>query len=795
MAYSINRWSGPVVATVQDGSVSESLDIKLIGKNFAGYGEIQNENMVFMLENFAGPTPPSKAIAGQLWYDTNSKKLKIFSGEITSTGIKVWKSNTGAEYRSTPPLTSSPGDMWFDTVKSQLKVKTTSDWLAIGPQSTGTRVTQMVSRVVKGRSRDASPTSEPTQFSIIAATIDDVVLYVISKSEFTLDTNDELSRITGFATIKEGMTCTNTFSTGITSTGHIFWGTVSYALSALNATKLDGLASSEYVKKTEADFTQLASFSDSGLVVGNEADLKLLVENGDQPFIESSYGRPITFRFKPTIGGVTTTRLPLIINSDNVLPGANSVINLGTPLYKWSSVYADRFEGVADSSDRLKLDTNVYATGSVSASVGSIAVRDGFGNLTANRFIGTVDNASFLQVGDDIFRSASTEATVDTVAVRDGAGAIKATSFTGLASTASALRVGSQDRTPSVDASNNTIVVRAADGTIKANRFEGVADSAEFLNVNGTDVSASATTAGTIVLRDSFGNFAAGTITATLSGNASTATRASNITGGSTGQLVYQTGVNASSFITPGTSGHFLVSQGPGAVPNWSTIPVATDSTAGTVKPGFGMSVTGDGTMSIAGMDTDGNLTVTGSVSAATATGAFTNQDITTASYFSSILQSGSSFAPLSKIRSTGPARIRTLSFGVLHNPDNTIDGVVHGIDTGDANNHTWLFKQNGDFTAPGNLLSTSDERLKSNISTITNALELVNQLRGVTYDKDGRSQIGLIAQEVLKVLPQVVEADSNGFLSVAYGNLVGLLVEAINNLTKEVDELKKKVN
>ena len=98
-----------------------------------------------------------------------------------------------------------------------------------------------------------------------------------------------------------------------------------------------------------------------------------------------------------------------------------------------------------------------------------------------------------------------------------------------------------------------------------------------------------------------------------------------------------------------------------------------------------------------------------------------------------------------------------------------------------------------GNFTATGNLTAYSDERLKSNVETIPNALEKVNALRGVSFDKDGERGLGVIAQEVEKVLPELV-LDGEEYKSVAYGNMVGVLIEAIKELTKEVEDLKKQI-
>jgi hypothetical protein len=98
----------------------------------------------------------------------------------------------------------------------------------------------------------------------------------------------------------------------------------------------------------------------------------------------------------------------------------------------------------------------------------------------------------------------------------------------------------------------------------------------------------------------------------------------------------------------------------------------------------------------------------------------------------------------------------------------------------------------NGDFTATGNVTAFSDERLKENVETIEGALDKVSQMRGVMYDKDGERGTGVIAQEMQQVMPEVVIDSGRGdYLSVAYGNIVGVLIESIKELKAEIEELK----
>ena len=99
----------------------------------------------------------------------------------------------------------------------------------------------------------------------------------------------------------------------------------------------------------------------------------------------------------------------------------------------------------------------------------------------------------------------------------------------------------------------------------------------------------------------------------------------------------------------------------------------------------------------------------------------------------------------------------------------------------------------NANITASGTITANSDEKLKKNIKTIDDALNKVKKLRGVEFDRKDMNehQIGLIAQEVEKVIPEVVYGDE--IKSVAYGNIIGLLVEAIKEQQKEIEILKKK--
>ena len=111
------------------------------------------------------------------------------------------------------------------------------------------------------------------------------------------------------------------------------------------------------------------------------------------------------------------------------------------------------------------------------------------------------------------------------------------------------------------------------------------------------------------------------------------------------------------------------------------------------------------------------------------------------------------------------------------------------------TNVYRWTSDGSGNFVASGNVTAYSDVRLKTNIKTIENALDTVSKMRGVTYNRidSGIKGVGVIAQEMKEVLPEVVmEALSDDeYMSVSYGNIVGVLIEAIKELKAEIEELK----
>ena len=111
-----------------------------------------------------------------------------------------------------------------------------------------------------------------------------------------------------------------------------------------------------------------------------------------------------------------------------------------------------------------------------------------------------------------------------------------------------------------------------------------------------------------------------------------------------------------------------------------------------------------------------------------------------------------------------------------------------------------------GDIVAEGDVVAynSSDVRLKDNIEVIKGSLDKIDGIRGVEFDWNDKSpgwaqerghDIGVIAQEVQKIIPEIVVERKNGYLGVDYKRIIPLLSESIKELKQEVEDLKKKVN
>ena len=256
------------------------------------------------------------------------------------------------------------------------------------------------------------------------------------------------------------------------------------------------------------------------------------------------------------------------------------------------------------------------------------------------------------------------------------------------------------------------------------------------------------------------------------------------------------------------------------------SVPTATNTTLGVVKAGSNISISADGSINAANSyvhpsthpgsmitedathrwttDTEKNKwnamlplaggTMSGTITAKNASGSWisgkTNACMIT-SVNASAYTSGITFTSSTHTFSVGSLGNGQCGIYMYNNgtTDNRTDASLYLNVNGGA-------YCTGAFTATGDIIGMSDSRLKRNVETITGAMDLVKQMNGVRFiwRKDGKHSLGLIAQEVQKVIPEAVtyNKDNNSY-GVKYGNLVGLLINAVKELEQRVVELEKR--
>jgi len=269
---------------------------------------------------------------------------------------------------------------------------------------------------------------------------------------------------------------------------------------------------------------------------------------------------------------------------------------------------------------------------------------------------------------------------------------------------------------------------------------------------------------------------------------------AANITG-----TTLNPSVVTSSLTSVGTLGSLTVT---GNV-NSGNLRVTTNSTLGTVVSG-----TWNGT-SIATTYTDAKIVAVSNaapVSVTTAAGTATVSLLS--SGVSATTYGGSTSIPIITVdtygRVTSASNVSVTS-GTTITDDTTTNATRYltltasssgSISTANVSTTKLFFNPSTGLLTSTDYNSSSDNRLKTNIKTVENAVDTISALRGVTFDwKEGDTKgIGLIAQEVEKIIPEIVTTDEDGYKGIKYTNIIGILVEAIKEQQEQINILKKQI-
>lgn len=385
MSYIITTYSGKQLTIVADGTIDNTTELSLVGKNYSGYGTAQNENFLYLLENFSNSTAPSKPITGQLWFDSSNNKLKFYDSNLQ------WRVAGGADISTAEPSYLTEGDFWFDTTNKQLYVYSlsgsssgTPGYVLVGPPQSnnqGTSISLLNVTDTTGSTHD-----------IIEAVVDGATIFTVSTDvTFTLD--DTINAISGFNDIHQGITLCNTTDPtqlGQTLSAHRFWGT------ATDAEKLGGVDASVFVHQSGSN----ANFADTGFTIGSPiAKLKIYNETATTPTIQNLYNN--TIQFQTTVSNNLVTPLKLV--GEDLLPGTTSTSNIGSSTVKFNNIYANYVYSTTQFADNFKVGS-IYVPASTAipnnSDKTSVVSRDAAGDVYATVFHGVSTSAEYADLAE-----------------------------------------------------------------------------------------------------------------------------------------------------------------------------------------------------------------------------------------------------------------------------------------------------------------------------------------------------------------------------------------------------------
>ena len=514
MAYIVNKFSGAQLIVLEDGTIDTSTSLGLVGRNYVGYGETQNENFVFLLENFANESPPSRPLQGQIWFNTTTNLTYAYDGA-------TWSPIGAAVLSATAPTDSNAGALWLDITANQLKIYTGAAWTLIGPEvvagfgSTRARATSLDDSVGNPR-------------PVVILETDGIAFAICTAQAFTINSSNsvvgfENNLIAGInlsstAKVKGDITgnagSADRLSTARTINGVPFDGQQNVTIKSSTTNKLvkgTYIQGSDFDGSTEITWSVDATSSNS---IG-----KIVARNSEGGF---SAGTISANLIGNVIGNVTAESGTSTFNvvQANTFIGAtltgnaNSATQLATP----RQINGVNFNGTSDITVTSAADT-----------------------LTGNTLNSTIIQSSLQQLG----------------------------TLVNLNVTDSGVNIGSSGQLKMfVDASRPTI--RSSTGIL--NFDMGVSgpdisfvDSATALSLGGPNAPAvlGDNTTNLGITGYKFNNIYANNFL----GNATTstlATTATNIAGGGAGAIPFQTAAGTTSMLGLGTAGYVLTAQAGG---------------------------------------------------------------------------------------------------------------------------------------------------------------------------------------------------------------------------------------
>lgn len=258
MPYILKKTNGVLVASIDDAALDLTTNLTFIGRNYAAYGEVINENCLKLLENFSNTIEPTRPIMGQIWFDSTSASKRL---NVCYDGTN-FKTVANMQVQATSPRAPLVGDLWWDSSTGLLKAFNGESYVTIGPANAG--------RTFWISSEELSATNELTT-PVLTAYIGKDPIAVISMNEFVPATSAAL--YTNFSAVKLGITLAGADSvTGSSkAAGYYFWGTAAEALVSDSATTAKQVTMSAAPTANIVYPTLVSSITGDNKLFGNSA--------------------------------------------------------------------------------------------------------------------------------------------------------------------------------------------------------------------------------------------------------------------------------------------------------------------------------------------------------------------------------------------------------------------------------------------------------------------------------------------------------------------------------------------
>ena len=511
MSYIINRFNGTQLVVLDDGTIDTSTSLGLVGRNYVGYGETQNENFVFLLENFANTAPPSRPITGQIWFNTTDDTAYAYDST-------QWNPIGSATVSDTEPPNTNTGALWLKTPINQLFTYTGTEWRLIGPESAeGFLSTKARSTTIN----DINGTARP----VIFLETNGIPLAICTSVAFVINSSNSIA---GFEnSLQVGINLSSTAKINGSVTGNAATATQLQTARLINGVPFTGDVNIT-VKSSTTNYLKKGTY-----ILGSDFDGSSEITWNVDATPSNSIGKVVA---RNSQGGFSAG----VITADLVgnITG-NVTANSGTSVF--NTVQANQFVGsqlTGNASTATRLATARTINGVNFDGTNNITVTADATTLTGTTLNSGITLSSLNQVG-----------TLNSLNVAD----IGVTVGSG-----NQLRVFIDSSTPTIRSATGRLNFDMGASGPDVN----FVDSTTSLSLGGPNAPA--------IIGDNTTNLGitgykfAGVYADNFFGNATTstlATTATNLPGGGAGSIPYQTSAGVTAMLGLGTAGYVLKAQ------------------------------------------------------------------------------------------------------------------------------------------------------------------------------------------------------------------------------------------